>query len=410
MRDQHTKKGKMFEGIKVVEWGSLVSAPYCAKLFAHLGAEVIKVEKPDVGDEARQHGPFPGDTPHLEKSGLFLFLNTNKLGITLNLDTEKGKDILKRLLKDADVFVENNPPQLMVELGLNYDTLTRINPRLIMASITPFGQTGPYRDYKAYELNCSAAGGVLVGVGYPDREPLDLPLSQGSYQAGIGAATAIMLALMARKKIGQGQYIDISEAEVWATLHVGVNVLTFMYRGVTGIRRGTHGGYFLYPNEILPCKDGYIALNCPQLAQWQRFLELMGNPEWAQNSRYRNRRAMHEEYPDEVNALLIPWLKEHTVEELFQLCIERRIPLVPIYRVNELVNHPHLKQRDFFVELDHPQAGRLKYPEGPCRFSETNWQIERPAPLLGEHNEIILGQRLGYSSQELAELAREGVI
>jgi crotonobetainyl-CoA:carnitine CoA-transferase CaiB-like acyl-CoA transferase len=279
-----------------------------------------------------------------------------------------------------------------------------------MASITPFGQTGPYRDYKAHELNCSAAGGVLVGVGYPDREPLDLPLSQGSYQAGISAATAIMLALIARKKISQGQFIDISEAEIWADLHVGANVLTFMYRGVTGIRRGTHGGYFLYPNEILPCKDGYIALNCPQLAQWQRFLELMGNPEWAQNPRYRNRRAMHEEYPDEVNALLIPWFKEHTVEELFQLCMERRIPLVPIYRVNELVNHPHLKQRDFFIELDHPQAGRLKYPEGPCRFSETSWQIERPAPLLGEHNEPVLSQRLGYSRQELAELAKEGVI
>jgi crotonobetainyl-CoA:carnitine CoA-transferase CaiB-like acyl-CoA transferase len=119
---------------------------------------------------------------------------------------------------------------------------------------------------------------------------------------------------------------------------------------------------------------------------------------------------MHEEYPDEVNALLIPWFKEHTVEELFQLCMERRIPLVPIYRVNELVNHPHLKQRDFFIELDHPQAGRLKYPEGPCRFSETSWQIERPAPLLGEHNEPVLSQRLGYSRQELAELAKEGVI
>ena len=216
MIDEHNEVRKIFDGLKVVEWGNLVSAPYCAKLFADLGAEVMKIERPDIGDEARQHGPFPEDIPNQEKSGLFLSLNTNKLGITLNLESEKGKDILKRLLKDADVFVENNPPQLMVELGFDYNSLSGINPRLIMASITPFGQTGPYRDYKAYELNCSAAGGVLVGVGYPDREPLKLPLSQGSYQAGASAATAIMIALLARDKINEGQYIDISEAEVWA--------------------------------------------------------------------------------------------------------------------------------------------------------------------------------------------------
>jgi len=401
---------KIFEGLKVVEYGNLVSAPYCTKLLADLGAEVIKVEKPGVGDEARKHGPFPNDVPHPERSGLFLSLNTNKLGITLNLDTATGRDILKRLLKDADVFVENNAPKCMEELGLDYDSLEKINPRLIMASITPFGQSGPYRDYKAYDINCAAAGGVSIGVGHPDREPLALPLSQGGYQAGISAASAILIALFAREKMGKGQHIDISEVGVWAGLHVGVYVLTFIYIGVTGIRRGTHGGYFIYPNEILPCKDGYVLLNCPQLAQWVRFLELMGNPEWTKNPRYRNRRAMHEEYPDEANALWIPWLKEHTYEELFQLCMENRIPLAPIYTISDLVNHPHLKECNFFVELDHPQAGRLKYPEGPCKFSKTNWELERPAPLLGEHNEQILCQRLGYSKEELIDLEKAGVI
>ncbi len=151
-------------------------------------------------------------------------------------------------------------------------------------------------------------------------------------------------------------------------------------------------------------------LNCPQLAQWVRLLELMGNPEWTKNPRYRNRRAMHEEYPDEANALLIPWLKEHTYEELFQLCLEERIPLAPIYTISDLVNHPHLKERNFFVDLEHPRAGRLKYPEGPCKFSKTNWQLERPAPLLGEHNEQILCQRLGYSKEELVDLEKAGVV
>jgi len=264
--------GRIFEGLKVVEYGSLVSAPYCTKLLAGLGAEVIKIEKPGVGDEARNYGPFPDDLPHLERSGLFLSLNTNKLGITLNLDTAAGKEILKGLLKDADVFVENNAVQRMKELGLDYGSLEKINPRLIVASITPFGQSGPYEDYKAYHINCAGAGGVSIGVGHPEREPLALPSSLGEYQAGISAATAVLIALFGRKKMGKGQHIDIAEVAVWAGLHVGVYVLTFMYIGVTGVRRGTHGGYFIYPNEILPCKDGYIMLNCAQLEQWIRFL------------------------------------------------------------------------------------------------------------------------------------------
>ena len=180
---------KIFEGLKVVEYGNLVSAPYCTKLLAGLGAEVIKVEMPGVGDEARKHGPFPNDTPHTERSGLFLSLNSNKLGITLNLDTQAGRNILKKLLEDADVFVENNAPKHMEELGLDYASLEKINPRLIMASITPFGQSGPYRDYKAYDINCAAAGGVSIGIGYPDREPLALPLSQGDYQAARSAGS-----------------------------------------------------------------------------------------------------------------------------------------------------------------------------------------------------------------------------
>ncbi|MFC1893168.1 CaiB/BaiF CoA transferase family protein [Chloroflexota bacterium] len=401
---------KIFEGLKVVECGNLVSASYCTKLLGDLGAQVIKIEKPHSGDEARSHGPFPDDVPDIEQSGLFLVLNTNKLGITLNLDTPKGRDILKRLLADADVFVENNSPQYMRERGLDYDSLEKTCPNLVMASITPFGQSGSYRDYKAYDINCSAAGGVSIGIGDPEREPLALPLSQGGYQAGATTATAVVLALLARKKIGRGQHIDLSEVENWGSLHTGPNILTFLYRGVTGVRRGTHGGYFLYPNEILPCKDGYISIQCVQLEQWTRLLELMGNPEWAENPRYRDRRAMHEEYPDEANAHWIPWLKEHTAEELFQMIRAKRIPFAPVYPINLILEHPHLQEGDFWVEVEHPKAGRLRYPRGACKYSRSAWQIERAAPLLGEHNELILGERLGYSKEELANLKKDEVI
>jgi crotonobetainyl-CoA:carnitine CoA-transferase CaiB-like acyl-CoA transferase len=396
--------------VKVIEYGNLISAPYCAKLLAGLGAEVIKIEKLGSGDEARSHGPFPNDIPVPERSGLFLSLNTNKLGITLNLDTVTGRDILKRLLKEADVFVENNPPQRMKELGLDYKSLEKINPRLIMASITPFGQSGPYRDYKAYDINCCAAGGLSVGIGYPDREPLTMPLSQGGYQAGAAAAGAILVALMARRRSGEGQAIDISEIEVLANLHAGHHILIFIYQGVVGVRQGAHSGYFLYPNVLLPCKDGYMCLAIPEEDQWLRFLEMMGNPGWSQKPRYQARRAMQEEYPEEVDALLTAWLKQYTMNEITEMCIRRRIPCSPVYTTAQLMEHPHLKMRHFFSELEHKRAGVLKYPGEPYKFSRARGQARRAAPLLGEHNEEVFCRRLGFSNKELANLRRSGVI
>jgi CoA:oxalate CoA-transferase len=401
---------KALEGLKVIELGNYISAPYCTKLLAGLGAEVIKIEKPGTGDESRSHGPFPNDIPDYEKSGLFLFLNTNKLDITLNLETATGINIFKKLIANADILVENSVPKMIRDWGLDYAELQKINPKLIMASITPFGQTGPYRDYKAYDINACASGGMSVGVGDPDHEPLTMPLSQGGYQAGVSAAIGILGAMFARKKTGEGQHVDISEVEVWATLHMIQSSQTFLYRGITGIRRGIHAGFFLYPGTILPCKDGFINLTAPQLEQWIRFLKLMGNPEWTENPRYRNRRAMHEEYPDETDTLLKPWFKEHTQDEIFQLCQQNRIPFSPIYNMGELASHPHLRARNFFIELTHPRAGQLPYPVGPCRFSKTNWRYERAAPLLGQDNEEILGQRLGYSREEIADLRRSGVI
>jgi CoA:oxalate CoA-transferase len=401
---------KPFKGLKVLEYGNYITAPYCTRLFAGLGAEVTKVEKPGSGDEARNNGPFPNDMPDPERSGLFLSLNANKLGITLNLESQLGKDIFRKLIVNTDVFVENNPPGYMEGLKLGYDSLQEINPKLIMASITPFGQSGPYRDYKAYHINCCASGGEAVGIGHPDREPLTMPFSQGGYQAGVSAATAILAALITREKTSKGQYIDISEVEVWATIHVGTYALTFLYRGVTGIRRGSHGGYLRYPDSILPCKDGYISLGAPQIEQWLRFVELLGKPEWTENPRYRTRRIMLEEYPDEVDALLVPWFKNRTKEEILKLCQKARVPCAPVYDIGDIVNHPQLKELNFFIEIEHPRAGKLKYPKGPCTFHKTDWEWTHGAPLLGEHNETVLCKRLGYSKDDLINMKSAGVI
>lgn len=397
------------DGLKVVEYGSFISAPYCTKLMADLGAEVIKIEEPARGDESRRYGPFPDDVPHLERSGLFLYLNSNKLGITLDVGTMTGRKILKELLSDADVFVENSAPGSMAQMGLDYQALNEINGRLIVTSITPFGQTGPYREYKGYALNTAALGGQSARTGEPSRPPLAPALSQSHYQSGSMGAAATMGALLSRMATGCGQHVDISEADVWATIHLGHGVHLGVFEGRKSIRSG-HRTISVYPWCILPCKDGYMCLIAIQGYQWKRFLEAMGEPEWMGDERFRDRIMMAWQYADEVDSLVETWLVDHTKEEIFQMCREGQITFAPVRDIDEVMNAPHFAERGYFVEIDRKYAGRLKYPGAPYQLSETAWELARPAPTLGEHNEEIYRGRLGYSKEEVVRLRQGGII
>jgi crotonobetainyl-CoA:carnitine CoA-transferase CaiB-like acyl-CoA transferase len=395
-------------GLKVVELGNFISAPYCTKLMADLGAEVIKIEEPS-GDDSRRYGPFLNDEPHPEKSGLFLYLNTNKLGITLNVKTKTGQKILKQLLKDADVFVENNPPRQMAELGLDYASLSKVNPRLIVTSITPYGQTGPYRDYKGYALNTAGLGGQSMRTGEPDREPLAPPLSQSHYQSGAMGAVGTMSAIFARRATGEGQHVDISEAEVWATIHLGHGVHLGVFEGRKAMRSG-HRTISVYPWCILPCKDGYMCLIAIQGFQWKRFLEAMGSPEWMQDERFRDRIGVALWYADEMDAMVETLLIDRTKDELFEICRRNQITFAPVRNIAEVADDTHFAERGYFVEKDRAQTGVLKYPGAPYKLSQTPWQLKRPAPLLGEHNEEIYCGRLGYSREDLARLRMGRII
>ncbi len=211
-------------GLKLLEYSEFVSGPYCGKLLADLGAEVIKIEKPGLGDKARSWGPFPQDIPHPEKSGLFLDLNTNKSGVTLNVESAMGVKIFKELVKRVDIVIENNPPQEMERLGLDYESLHQINPLLVMTSITPFGQTGPYRDHKACDLisfHISGEAYVNPADGVDDIEqqpPLKGPMHRGDSMAGLTAAVCTMSAVFARQVTGQGQHVDLSEQEALSSI------------------------------------------------------------------------------------------------------------------------------------------------------------------------------------------------
>jgi len=393
-------------GVKVLEHCQMISGPYCGKLLADLGAEVIKVEEPPAGDAARRRGPFPNDVSHPEKSGLFLYLNTNKLGITIDLGTASGRQIFQRLAEQTDVLLEDRPPGEMARLGLDYASLSAINPRLIVASVTPFGQTGPYRDYKSYHLNLYHASGhssfFYVTPRERRKEPPVMAGGQvGDYDGGLAAAVATLAALFARLTSGQGQHIDISKFEALLALE-RVVVARFANTAEPPPWPGMVGG-------LMPCRDGYVVVTAVQNHQWQALMELMGNPAWAQDEKCHDEftRSQHR---DEIQPLLEEWMAQHTKEELYHKGQSLGVPIGPVNTVAEITHWPQARQRGFFAHLDHSQAGRLEYPTAAYSMPETPWRAERAAPLLGEHNEQIYCGRLGYSREQLTRMTAAGTI
>jgi CoA:oxalate CoA-transferase len=401
---------KALAGIRVLEYCQMVAGPYCTKLLADLGAEVIKIEKPGVGDESRKRAPFLNDIPHPERSGLFLYLNTNKLGITLNIENSAGKKVFTELAKESDVLVEDTPPGMMRKLGLDYKVLREINPKLIMSSITPFGQTGPYSDYKAYHLNTFHSGGegyltpAWMGTGYLHRPPLNQGKYVGEYESGISAAVATLGALYRQRLSGLGQSIDVSKQQ--ALIALNPRELACYPNDGWLVSRATRTLRF---GGIIPCKDGYVELDLYEEHEWQALVTLMGSPEWTKDERFKDRlsRAKH---GIELNQLIEEWMKHHTKEEIHHKGQALGCPVAPYSTTKEVVNSGQMKARGFFVDIDHPEAGKFRYPSAPYKFSKTPWRADHPAPLLGQHNEEVYCQRLGYSKQELIQLRNAGII
>ena len=404
---------KALDGLKVVEWSDFVSGPYCCKLLAELGAEVVKVEKPGTGDRARSYGPFPGDIPHPEKSGLFLYLNTNKLGVTLNVNNARGARIFTELVGWADVVLENHPPAEVETLGLQWDNLKSLNPTLVMTSITPFGQTGPYRDYRACDLNLFHASGLAFvnpSDGVEDAEqqpPLKGPLHQGDMVAGLTAAVATMSAVFAAALTGQGQHVDVSEQEGLASI-MRREFAVHTMEGLSWTRlRGSMPG--VTTSDIYRCSDGLVYLACGQDRMWQGWLDAMGNPEWAMTELFVDRVSRRENW-DAVKALIEEWTMERTRAEVATAADARRVPCRPLNTVEDVVHSELMAARNYFQTVAHEEAGEVTLPGAPYVLSKTPWQIERPAPLLGEHNVEVFCELLGYSREDLVRMRANGAI
>ncbi|UCC59449.1 MAG: CoA transferase [Dehalococcoidia bacterium] len=394
--------------LKVLELCNLVAGPYSTKLLADLGAEVIKIERPAVGDDARRRGPFLNDIPDQEQCGLFLYLNTNKLGVTLDITTETGKDILLELIKQTDIFVEDNPPALMEELGLTYKDLRAVNPNLIMTSLTPFGQSGPYRDYRAYQLNTYHAGGegYLMPIMSPDdsREPVRGGGLAGDCTCGLSTAIVILAAAYRKGETGVGQYVDVSRQDVQRTM---VLLDVAMYANL-GVIRNRFRRPLLMPLPM-ECRDGYLMMSALTDREWGSLVEFMGNPAWADDERFNQWLSRHMS-GDDINPHVQEFVGQYNKEELFHRLQDSAIAAAPVNTAEDLLKSSQMEYRGFFTEIEHSKAGRLKYPTAGYKFSKTPWTAERAAPLLGQHNEDIYCERLGYSKEDLVSMREAGVI
>lgn len=392
-------------GLRAVELCEMIAGPYCTKALADMGAEVVKVEKPACGDPARRAGPFPQDVPHRERSGLFLYLNTNKRSVTLDITRTTGRRLLRDLLRDADMLVEDLPPGGADALGLGHDALSAAYPELIVTSITPFGTSGPYRDWRAYHLNIYHGSGHSSFIYQDPREAARGPVVAGAYvgeyDAGMAAALATMAAVLGRQETHRGQEIEVSKQEAMVALE-RVDIARFANDPSPMKRPGMVGG-------LVRTRDGHVVITAVLNQQWQGLVEVMGNPAWAQDEMCRDE-ISRSQYRDEIQPHIEEWAAGCTSEEVYRSAQEAGVPLGPVRTVAEVMAWEQARERGFFAEIEHPEAGRLEYPTTSCRFSETPWQAERPAPLLGQHNDEVYCGRLGYSRRDLARLSAAGVI
>ncbi len=397
----------LLEGVKVVDFTHYFAGPYCTKLLATLGAEVVKIERPGSGDPIRAIPPFANPRQPGESGAWHLYLNTSKKSVTLDLKSEEGRDIALELVKQADIVVENFSPGVMERLGLDYPALSTVNPALVMTSISNYGQTGPYRDWKASEINLYGVGGLMNITGEPEQPPLKEGAPLAQLGAGQNAFVATMTALIYAEDTGEGQHIDLSIAE-YATNVLENALMQYSYSGVEFTRVGNRG-YGRAAWGIYPCQNGFVGIIAGPDQNWPEVANIMECEELA-DPRFASRQGRLLN-ADEVDALMLPWLLEHDKVDIFKAGQDHGLGFSFVAGMEDILEMEQLVARDYFVELDHPVAGSHKYPGPPISPDAqvvAPW-VYRRAPLLAEHNLEALGE-LGYDSQAVERLFAEGVI
>ena len=382
-------------GLRVLDLSEGVAGPFATKLLASLGADVVKLERPGLGDVTRGQPPFAGGRPDREASGLFLYLNTDKRSLTCDLEQEAGRAIALRLVDWAEIVVEGFPPGQLERWGLGYDSIERRSPETVLVSVTGFGQDGPYRDYQWSNLVELALGGLLQITGDPDREPLMVGGRPAEYLGGLAAFAGAMVALTDQRRSGLGQHVDVSihEAIATAQMYAGLN---YAYLGENRERANAFAPTYRVRN-------GHVGVMFRQ-QDWQGVCEMMERPDLTDDPRFADVAARRQN-GQELNALVGAWMAGQEKRELYHRAQAQGMPWGYICDAQDLLESAQYQERGYFVEMDHPRTGPLPYPGSPLRWDGEMLATER-APLLGEHSAEILGG-LDYSPAQQAALRRE---
>lgn len=398
--------------LEVVELSQGVPGAYCGKLLADLGAEVIAAEPP-AGSPVRRLGPFPGDEPHPERSALFVYLNNNKLGVTLDIRSAPGRELVHKLLATASILVTDLPVPLLRAAHLDHEALLTAYPKLIVTQVTPFGLSGPRAHYKTADLvsfHMSGYGHATPGdVADPEREP---PLKAGGRQAdlaaGLTAAVGTMHAVFTRLRTGRGQVVDVSRQESLISFNI-LNLATYSFSGQVPVRQKGGRRSAAAVAARLPCSDGWVNFVAMTDDQWDRMVAVLGRPEWSMLDVFSDRFKRAENW-DALEPLLFEETRRFKKADLVALCQANRIPCLPSNSIADVVGSPQLAARGFFTAITHPGLGDVTMPRNPLLFSGTPTAIRRPAPTLGQDNESVFGGRLGMPEGDLQALRAAGVI
>jgi CoA:oxalate CoA-transferase len=388
-------------GVRVLDLSRVLAGPYTTMVLADLGAEVVKVEEPGVGDESRRFGPFLNGV-----STYFASINRGKKGFTLNLKAEAGKRLFLDLVRQADILVENYRPGVMKRLGLDYPTLRAVNPRLVYAACSGFGHTGPYSPRGAYDLIVQGMGGLMSITGEPGRPPVRVGTSIGDIAAALFTAIGILAALGHARATGEGQLVDVAMLDCQVAILENA-IMRYLVTGeVPGPLGARHSS--IAPFEAFPAKDGHVILAVGTNI-WARFCKGIGRPDLIEHPRFATN-PLRAEHVEELHAILAPITRQKTVETWVQEMEAIGVPCGPVNTVDKAVHDPQVKAREMVVEVQDPDAGTISMAGVPIKLSATPGKVQGRAPRLGEHTEEVLAQWLQLAPEDVARLRAEGVV
>lgn len=393
----------ILDGIIVLDLTRVLAGPYCSMLLADMGAKVIKIEVPKKGDDSRVFAP------HINgESAYYMNLNRNKLGITLNLKAPEGKEIFKKMVKKADVVLENYRPGTMEKLGLGYDTLKEINPGIVYGCISGFGHYGPYSQRAGYDIIAQAMGGLMSTTGWPGGKPTRTGTAMGDVLGGLGCTIGVLAAIINKMKTGEGQKVDVALVD---SVVSSLEIITQIYLATGRIPERIGNRYeSAYPYDSFRAKDGDVIIGCGNDKLFNLLTEVMEMPELLEDERFKTNLVRVQNH-EQLKEIIEEWTSKQEVDEIVEKLIAKGIPSCPINSIDRLVKDPHIaKAREMFVEVEHPVAGKTTITGNHIKFSEKKAEIRTPAPTLGQHNFEVYEKFLGLSEEEIKAYMEKGVI